>query len=161
MREAGRSGVAGIDSYMTDGNYTPVDISAEGLKDIVDHVMTGLDRESKAQTDYYAARGRTSGTVDEAKDGQILPGDIVKNQHGNYYMRVDGKVGGHDAYVRVINGKPGKKKTGLHDSSKLTLVNKDELSEGATCCGRCGRVHVKGSGCKRPYLKGKSHCRSK
>ena len=216
MREAGRSGVAGIDSYMTDGNYSPVSISAEGLKDIVDHVMTGLDRESKAQTDYYRARGNTSGTIDEqfkvgqsvtylghpakitfvGKDqmdrtyysvsydkgngktkasniynkggeikegpgGQIMPGDIVKNQHGNYYMRVDGKVGGHDAYVRVINGKPGKKKTGLHDSFKLTLVNKDELNEGATCCGRCGRVHVKGSGCKRPYLKGKSHCRNK
>ena len=97
MREAGRSGVAGIDSYMTDGNYTPVDISAEGLKDIVDHVMSGLDRESKAQSDFYKDRGRTSGTIDE----------------------------------------------------------------GATCCGRCGRVHVKGSGCKRPYLKGKSHCRNK
>ncbi len=27
---------------------------------------------------------------------------------------------------------------------------KEELKEGATCCGRCGRVHVKGSGCKRP-----------
>ena len=38
---------------------------------------------------------------------------------------------------------------------------KEELKEGATCCGRCGRVHVKGSGCKRPYLKGKSHCRNK
>ena len=35
------------------------------------------------------------------------------------------------------------------------------IKEGATCCGRCGRVHVKGSGCKRPYLKGKSHCRNK
>ena len=69
MRQAGRSGVAGIDSYMTDGNYTPVSISAEGLKDIVDHVMTGLDREGEAQRAYYADRGRTSGTIDEmAKD---------------------------------------------------------------------------------------------
>ena len=209
MRKAGQSGVAGIDSYMTDGNYTPVGISAKGLKDIVDHVMTGLDRESKAQSDFYKDRGHTSGTVDEGPGGQIMPGDIVKNQHGNYYMRVDGKVGRHDAYVRVINGKPGKRKTGLHDSFKLTLVNKDELNEnldikkastekleklvkqsedekvspafasqlklirkelqsrkknlqeGATCCGKCGRVHVKGSGCKRPYLKGKDHCRNK
>ena len=55
-------------------------------------------------------------SVNEAKGGQIKPGDIVKNQHGNYYMRVDGKVGRHDAYVRVTNGKPGKRKTGLHDS---------------------------------------------
>lgn len=161
MRQAGRSGAAGMDSYMTDGNYTPVGISAEGLKDIVDHVMSGLDREGQAQSDFYKDRGHTSGTIDEANRGQIIPGDIVKNQHGNYYMRVDGKVGGHDAYVRVINGKAGKRKTGLHDSFKLTLVNKDELNEEATCCGRCGRVHVKGSGCKRPYLKGKSHCRNK
>ena len=67
MREAGRSGAAGMDSYMTDGNYTPVGISADGLKDIVDHVMTGLDREAKAQGDFYKARGRTSGTIDEEK----------------------------------------------------------------------------------------------
>ena len=96
MRQAGRSGVAGIDSYMTDGNYQPVDISAEGLKDIVDHVMSGLDREAKAQSDFYSNRGRTSGTIDE----------------------------------------------------------------GATCCGKCGRVHVKGTKCKRPFLTGKDHCRN-
>ena len=69
--------------------------------------------------------------INEAKGGQIMPGDYVKNQHGNIYQRVDGKVGKHDAYVRVTNGKPGKKKTGLHDSFKLTLVNKDELEEAA------------------------------
>ena len=65
MRKAGQSGVAGIDSYMTDGNYTPVAISAEGLKDIVDHVMGGLGREAQAQHDFYKDRGNTSGTIDE------------------------------------------------------------------------------------------------
>ena len=67
--------------------------------------------------------------ITEAKGGQIMPGDYVKNQHGNIYQRVDGKVGKHDAYVRVTNGKAGKKKTGLHDSFKLTLVDKSELTE--------------------------------
>ena len=65
MREEGRSGAVGMDSWMTDGNWTPVNIDAEGLKDIVDHVMTGIERESKAQTDFAIARGRTSGTIDE------------------------------------------------------------------------------------------------
>jgi len=65
MREEGGSSVAGMDYYITDGNYTPVNISAEGLKDIVDHVMGGLSREAKRQQDFYAARGRTSGTIDE------------------------------------------------------------------------------------------------
>ncbi len=65
MRQRGMTGVAGIDSYITDGNYNPVNISAEGLKDIVDHVMGGLSREAKAQRDFYADRGPTSGTIDE------------------------------------------------------------------------------------------------
>lgn len=45
---------------------------------------------------------------------------------------------------------------------------KEEISEGkATCCGRCGRVHIPksqgGHGCKRPYLGKKSlkHCKNK
>ena len=67
--------------------------------------------------------------VTEAKGGQIMPGDYVKSQYGDIYLRVDGKVGGHDAYVRVIKGKAGKRKTGLHHSVKLTLVNKDGLEE--------------------------------
>ena len=61
MREEGGSSVAGMDYYITDGNYTPVDISAEGLKDIVDHVMGGLSREAKRQSDYYKDRGPISG----------------------------------------------------------------------------------------------------
>ena len=78
MRQAGYSGVAGRDSYITDGNYTPVDISVEDLKDIVDHVMTGLDREAEAQADFYKARGRTSGTIDE-----------MNCKHGKYFCPHD------------------------------------------------------------------------
>ena len=65
MRETGITRVAGIDSYMVDGNYSPTPISIEGLKDIVDHVMGGLSREAAAQQDFYARRGKTSGTIDE------------------------------------------------------------------------------------------------
>jgi len=36
----------------------------------------------------------------------------------------------------------------------LSVVNEAK----ATCCHRCGRVHVKGTPCKRPYLKGKDSC---
>ena len=65
MRQQGYSGVVGRDSYITDGNYTPKGISVEGLKIAVDHVMGGLEREASAQADFYKARGRTSGTIDE------------------------------------------------------------------------------------------------
>ena len=77
MREQGMTWAAGIDNYITDGNYNPVNISAEGLKDIVDHVMGGLSREAKAQKDFYGARGRTSGTVDEKVQPRI--NEIIKS----------------------------------------------------------------------------------
>ena len=49
----------------------------------------------------------------------------------------------------------------LRRSGKLGQQHMEEvLKEGATCCGRCGRVHVKGTKCKRPFLTGKDHCRN-
>ena len=89
MKQQGMSWVAGIDSYITDGNYNPVDISAEGLIDIVDHVMGGLSREAKAQKDFYTDRGPTSGTIDEkegvkhyTKDGKEWKGATHKMPNG-------------------------------------------------------------------------------
>lgn len=41
-----------------------------------------------------------------------------------------------------------------------THMELEQVNEAkATCCGKCGRVHVKGTECKKPYLKGKDHCR--
>ena len=31
----------------------------------------------------------------------------------------------------------------------------------STCCGRCGRFHVKGTPCRKPYLTGDRHCRNR
>lgn len=42
------------------------------------------------------------------------------------------------------------------DMSRQLPVNEEK----ATCCGKCGRVHVKGTKCKTPYLKGAKHCRN-
>lgn len=59
-----------------------------------------------------------------------------------------------DAYVQDVRD--------LESQGKLGDRHMEEvLKEEASCCGRCGRVHVKGSGCKRPYLKGNKHCRTK
>jgi predicted Rdx family selenoprotein len=105
MRQQGQSWVAGQDSYMTDGNYNPVDISAEGLKDIVDHVMGGLSREaSKAQRDFYGARGRTSGTIDElkAKIASVVKEKLSKNLKE---FKVGDKVTylGHPGEITKVN----------------------------------------------------------
>ncbi len=54
-----------------------------------------------------------------------------------------------DQYVQDLRSLPGLGKR----------VSEESLNEEATCCGKCGRVHIKGN-CKRPFLKGKSHCRN-
>jgi len=44
------------------------------------------------------------------------------------------------------------------------MIQKKKLNEAeATCCHRCGRKHVKGTTCKRPYLKKSNprHCANK
>ena len=115
MREQGYSGVAGRDSYITDGNYKPVNISVEGLKDIVDHVMTGLDREAKAQGDFYRARGRTSGTIDEGVGASLGPGPKAEKDgvNKNSYVTQYG-------YKLVPKNKDGNY---VQKGSKLDVVN--------------------------------------
>ena len=89
MRRKGRSGEAGVDSYMTDGNYNPTPISMDGLKRIIDHVMGGLDREAKAQSDFYSKRGHTSGTIDEGK--RLFHYTIPPNEFGVDKMVIKAK----------------------------------------------------------------------
>jgi len=111
MREEGGSSVAGMDYYITDGNYTPVDISAEGLKDIVDHVMGGLSREAKRQSDYYAARGKTSGTIDEKISNAVREKLTKSSSQGKKKVAEGFKVGDKVTYL----GHPG----------EITKVNKE------------------------------------
>lgn len=61
------------------------------------------------------------------------------------------------------------------DNGQAVVIHKDDVDavienlnslleslneQKATCCGKCGRVHVKGTKCKRPFLTGKDHCRN-
>jgi len=46
----------------------------------------------------------------------------------------------------------------LEETKKVSKTVNEEKS---TCCGKCGRKHVKGTKCKTPYLKGADHCRNK
>ena len=100
--------VAGIDSYMVDGNYSPTPISVKGLKDIVDHVMGGLSREAAAQQDFYARRGPTSGTIDELTN-KVL--NTIKEKYSKKKVAEGFKVGQKVTYL----GHPG----------EITKVNKE------------------------------------
>ena len=56
----------------------------------------------------------------------VKPGEYIKTEHGYYYKRVDGKVGGQDAFVAIDKGKETKRKTGIHNSVSFEIVDKDE-----------------------------------
>jgi len=78
----------------------------------------------------------------------------------------DPKLKGKSGYIKSINGKDiivklGVGRTIVTDREDLEVIQ--NIDEGkATCCGRCGRVHVKGTPCKKPYLSKNSpkHCQN-
>ena len=121
-----------VAQFITDNYYDVTEVergeddpeSNDKIADLVSFYKFDID---DWQIAWFDAQNESA--VTEAKGGQIFPGDYVKTQYGDIYLRVDGKVGRADAYVRVIKGKAGKRKTGLHDSMKLTLVNKDGVEE--------------------------------
>jgi len=59
-----QSWVAGVDTYVHDGNYNPISIDLDDFEELVNHFLGGLGREAKNQGDFYKDRGRTSGTID-------------------------------------------------------------------------------------------------
>ncbi len=145
-----RNSLAALKRQNINGRYVDPEILAQGIRNEYE-AITGEKYEDEVQMsmdntiadiighfkldgpEFMAAWDKVvKESVTEAKGGQIFPGDYVKTQYGDVYLRVDGKVGKSDAYVRVIKGKAGKRKTGLHDSMKLTLVNKDGLEESVT-----------------------------
>ncbi len=124
MRETGITRVAGIDSYMVDGNYSPTPISIEGLKDIVDHVMGGLSREAAAQQDFYARRGKTSGTIDE-KIAAAVREKLTKSSSVEDHVE-DFK----DSDAPQFKGKSLKKIKQMALASFLQKQGKKKVSEG-------------------------------
>ncbi len=53
-----------------------------------------------------------------------------------------------------------------HEEEEDDEDDEEDLDEAkpnpqSTCCGRCGRFHVKGTTCRKPYLTGDSHCRNR
>ena len=67
-------------------------------------------------------------SVNESKSVKV--GDFIKTEYGYYYKRVAGKVGGREAFIEIMNGKEGKRKTSLHSSAKFEVVDApDDLKE--------------------------------
>ena len=75
---------------------------------------------------------------------------------GNKFMLTTNKRAG-------IFAKEGNWKIiGKIDPNRKYRERDSNLSEAvSTCCGKCGRFHVKGTSCPKPFLTGKRHCRNR
>jgi len=71
-----------------------------------------------------------------AKQSKVAPGEYIMTQYGYFYKRVEGKVGGQDAYVEIKNGKEGKRKTSIHDTVDFDIVDKKVVFESSVTEGK-------------------------
>ncbi len=127
------------------------------------------DRDSK-QAFWKAIVQHSQGKLDEA-EAKPIPGSILRG----YNMNVKNPQTMAQALLSLFNQINDKESMDFkkHSGIKRVLAMLDKIAktqdtetpaepvneEKATCCGKCGRVHVKGTKCKTPYLKGKDHCR--
>ena len=74
------------------------------------------------------ADAQNESVVTEAISVEV--GDYIKTEHGYYYRRINGEVGGQEAFVEISKGKEKKRKTSIHNSASFELVDAEEaLSE--------------------------------
>ena len=93
----------------------------EEIMDVVDHY--GLDDDEF--TDCYGMAAES--VVTEATSVNV--GEYIKTEHGYFYKRVAGKVGGQEAFVEISKGKEKKRKTSIHNSVSFEIVDKEVAFE--------------------------------
>lgn len=59
-----RSWTAGVEVFISDGNYNPKYITEEQMAELVEEWSKGFGSYAKSMADFYKGRGRTSGTID-------------------------------------------------------------------------------------------------
>jgi hypothetical protein len=83
--------------------------------------------EDVMQRIQWDIEGYAESVVIEAESVKV--GEYIKTQYGYFYKRVDGKVGGQEAFVEIKKGKEGKRKTSIHDTVSFEIVDKDAAFE--------------------------------
>ena len=120
-------------SYMKDGKM----YKWEGTPEFIDHVGSVVTEKRKDVSNSNAVKKAIS---------------QIKEEKPGLWANIRAK--------KARGEKPAHKNSKAHkDAVKAgTEINSAVNEAKATCCHRCGRVHVKGTPCKKPYLKGKKSC---
>ena len=149
------------------------------MKQLAQHYKTAEgDAKAKivaALKQHTARKRELEAQLDKAVSGIGAGQELDSNVEENQYFGPDG-----DDIIEII-----KSRTTNNDSSEIDeamevmefigdhyginfefgrighSLEETIKEEKSTCCGKCGRKHVKGTKCKTPYLKGKDHCRTR
>jgi len=97
---------AGVDKYITTGNSDPIPISTKDLKDLIDYIMAGVERQGKDEGDYVRSIGIKPGIGDQY-EGLIKK--HVREALGKKKITEEFKVGdkvtylGHPAEITKVD----------------------------------------------------------
>ena len=120
--------------------------------------LTAKKKSLAADLDKAVSKKGASQELDEVTKGvgEKYPKEKFAKLKGKKvtYLGTPCKVIDADDTVLKLQDEDGK----THTVNYNMFNKKGFIAEDATCCGKCGRVHVKGN-CKRPYLTGKKHCK--
>ena len=116
-----------VDHYWDD--WEEYDTDRDGLIDnaVRGYLRSFFKKDFEMMQRMFASNNLTEGIY--AKQSKIVPGEYIKTQYGYFYKRVEGKVGGQDAYVEIKKGKEGKRKTSIHDTVDFEIVDKEVAFE--------------------------------
>lgn len=94
---------------------------------LIDWVKKNYRDDDPMQRIQWDIEAFAESVVIEAESVKV--GEYIKTQYGYFYKRVDGKVGGQEAFVEIKKGKEGKRKTSIHDTVSFEIVDKDAAFE--------------------------------
>ena len=109
------------------------DIDPEDANQMMDFIMQLSNKDAKA-----IIKQLSESVVTEAMSVNV--GEYIKTEHGYFYKRVAGEVGGQEAFVEISKGKEKKRKTSIHNSVSFEIVDKEVAFESVVTEGVLSNV---------------------
>ena len=109
------------------------DIDPEDANQMMDFIMQLSNKDAKT-----IIKQLSESVVTEAMSVNV--GEYIKTEHGYFYKRVAGEVGGQEAFVEISKGKEKKRKTSIHNSVSFEIVDKEVAFESVVTEGVLSNV---------------------
>lgn len=139
----------------------------EPLMEDEDVYDTDIDDKQPSKKDLKAAEKETGGKRTHFTPEAQKMHDVIKVKVGKIEKKIEDK---QDykldlvALKQYISKPEVRKALGAnHIKGMVSSIIGETLTEGVSCCGRCGRVHESSQECKKPYISKDSpkHCSNK